>query len=170
MTRQAFLWVVCCAIGGAAPAAEPVELRVRVAAIFDDVQAAVARGDIERAVSHFDPEVLVFHPGQHVVRGRDVLRRELRTALATHAIAMEEEVIDVQPIGEQVLAIGHYWHRLTPRAGGAATLVTGRFLVVFRPDSSGRLRIWRDMDHAAPPDVATRTPASVAIGRSAVSP
>jgi uncharacterized protein (TIGR02246 family) len=134
----------------AAPAtAEEVDVAAvteAVTAIWDEYEASLSAGDVDRWVELWSEEGIQLPPGEPPVVGKEAIRARNKAALTdlfdiTMSITNEE----VQVGGEWAVARGVYTATLTPKAGGDDVLVDGKYMTLLQRQADGTWKIYRDI-------------------------
>jgi uncharacterized protein (TIGR02246 family) len=134
----------------AAPAtAEEVDVEAvteTVTAIWDEYEASLSAGDVDRWVDLWTEEGIQLPPGEPPVVGKEAIRARNKAALTdlfdiSMSITNEEVVVG----GEWSVARGVYTATLTPKAGGDNVLVDGKYMTLLRLQPDGSWKIYRDI-------------------------
>lgn len=134
----------------AAPApAEEVDVEAvteAVIAIWDEYEASLSAGDVDRWVDLWSEEGIQLPPGEPPVVGKEAIRARNKAALTdlfdiTMSITNEE----VQVGADWAVARGVYTATLTPKAGGDDVLVDGKYMTLLQRQEDGSWKIYRDI-------------------------
>jgi ketosteroid isomerase-like protein len=110
--------------------------------------AALCERDPEAAASFFHRDATIVAAGVPVVRGAEAVRGYCADIIAAGVSSpvMRTDLVNELGGGE-VTEVGHY--EMTIEAPGAEPLADhGKYVVVYRRDEQGRLRIWLDTFHS----------------------
>jgi ketosteroid isomerase-like protein len=109
---------------------------------------ALTRRDADAAASYFHPEATVLAPGVPLVHGPGAVRDYCAGIIAAGVSSPVMASDEVSQIGEgAVTEIGHY--EMDVRPPEAQPFADhGKYLIVYRRDQTGRLRIWLDTFHS----------------------
>ena len=114
-------------------------------AIAEFVEAYNA-GDAERVASYYADDLVKLRAGAPAEAKVDTVRR-VKDVLARFQGHLEVHNDEITVSGDMAVTRGRLRITLTPRAGGAAQTIEGRYLEVWRKDA-GRWRVIRTMDNA----------------------
>lgn len=117
-----------------------------VTAIWDEYEASLSAGDVDRWVELWSEEGIQLPPGEPPVVGKEAIRARNKAALTdlfdiTMSITNEE----VQVGGDWAVARGVYTATLTPKAGGDDVLVDGKYMTLLQRQADGSWKIYRDI-------------------------
>jgi uncharacterized protein (TIGR02246 family) len=113
-------------------------------------QAAATR-DLERIVSYWTDDAVIYTPGEAAVAGKEAIRKYVGASLALPGFA-----ISWTPTGAEVSKSGDLGYTIgtnaitLPVARGGRTTVEGRYVTVWRKEQDGRWRCVIDTWNPAP--------------------
>jgi ketosteroid isomerase-like protein len=130
----------------------------RIEATFD---SCARTGALDVFISHVDDDVVALMPDQPAMVGKAAVRESYRDLYATFAFDMRHVPIDVYAIGDLVVSRGNASGALTPKAGGPPMPFNNKYLMLFRRQADGSLKVWRvaantNAPPAMPPAAAPR--------------
>lgn len=117
--------------------------------------AAIEKGDSVTAASFYDPEAMNMPQGMPASTGRADIQKMFGGFLSTMKVSgMKLEIQDVVADGSLAAETGRYTWTLTPATGKPMT-ESGKYVVVWRKQSDGSWKLYRDIFNtdapAAPP-------------------
>jgi len=116
------------------------EIVSQLAAEFD---RCAREGDLETFVSYSTDDVVWMPPGEPVVVGKQAVREWYANFYGTFDIDMMHEVLETHTFGDVVIARGNATETLTPKGGGSPMSLGAKYLLIFRRQSDGSLKVWR---------------------------
>lgn len=116
---------------------------------------ALALGDAERYLSLHEPQAYKMPPGAEmytIASARDHQQAEFDGMQAAYNVDMRLEPMQIEVDDNLAYAMGTYTIDMKPKGDAPPALVDGKFLTVFRRQSDGSWKIWRDcFNNNAPP-------------------
>lgn len=141
-----------------APASEEADeaaVTEAVTAIWDEYEASLSAGDIDRWVDLWTEEGIQLPPGEPPVLGKEAIRERNKAALTDlFDISMSITNEEVEVGGEWAVARGVYTATLTPKAGGDNVLVDGKYMTLLQRQADGTWKIFRDIFNSNVPPAA----------------
>ncbi len=141
-----------------APAAEDVNVEAvteAVTAIWNEYEASLSAGDVDRWVDLWTAEGIQLPPGEPPVIGKEAIRARNKAALTDlFDIAMSINNEEVVVGSEWAVARGVYSATLTPKAGGDDVLVDGKYMTLLQRQADGSWKIFRDIFNSNVPPAA----------------
>jgi uncharacterized protein (TIGR02246 family) len=133
-------------IGGCATvtSVDPREFQSTVEKIYTTYSASVASGDQDLWLSNWDVDGIQMRPDSQPLVGKKAIEERVRRVWPTVAMTMSIKIEETVASGEWGYARGTYAQTMTPRAGGATANVDGKYLTVFRRQTDGTWKIYRD--------------------------
>jgi uncharacterized protein (TIGR02246 family) len=168
MRRRCFLLplVVIFAAGCAAKEPEqapprtvdPVALKDSIQAREREWSAAFLAGNSAAVAALYTADAASIQPSGDWSRGRDGIAKQTQTQLDTVAVTSREDITEeVIPAGDYVIEIGHYsFQGTSKKAAKAARSGAGRYMAVWKRDTDGAWRIYRDIGNDAPAQAPTQ--------------
>jgi ketosteroid isomerase-like protein len=134
------LSVVCFSDALAGDSADIMTIRK----IWDQYAYAVGTGDVDLWISLWDKNGVQMPPNQPALKGTDniVVRRRKGAEAFNAQMEIRSEEIVVE--GDMAFSRGTYTATLTPKAGGKAVTVDGKFLTILMRQADGSWKIYRD--------------------------
>jgi uncharacterized protein (TIGR02246 family) len=142
------LFVVGCAHTAPLPAPDA---RPAVDAIFAKYSASLGAGDADAWSTLWTDDGVQLAPDAPPVVGKAAIREKLRDLLAHFRFDMRIRTEEVHTAGDWAFARGMYAATLTPKAGGAAIPIDGKFLTILLRQADGSWRIYRDIFNSNTP-------------------
>jgi ketosteroid isomerase-like protein len=129
----------------------------QIVATFD---SCARTGALDVFVSHVDDDVVALMPDQPALVGKAAVRESYRNLYGTFNFDMHHAPIDVHSVGDLVIVRGGASGTLTAKAGGPPMPFDNKFLMIFRRQADGSLKVWRVAANtnapAAPPPATKR--------------
>lgn len=111
--------------------------------IYDNYAAAAVAGDADRWIALWDEAGVQLPPNEPIVVGRDAIEARARDNIGPGQVSeFNIQIHDVHTDGNLAVARGVYTVTMTEAAGGGQ--VDGKYLTVFRKQSDGSWKIFRD--------------------------
>lgn len=114
------------------------------------VQQAVATfdscartGALDVLMGYVADDIVMLFSDQPAVVGKEATREFYRTFYGTFNIEMRHAPIETHTIGDLVISRGDAGGSLTPKAGGQPMPFNNKYLMLFRRQADGSLRVWR---------------------------
>ena len=105
---------------------------------------ATAAGDLPQVLSLMAEDVVFLLPGQPPMRGRDAFAAGFRAALQHVHIEGISDIQEIRVSGDQAFCWNHLSLTITPLQGGSPKRREGFTFSVFRKETDGRWRLFRD--------------------------
>ena len=117
-----------------------------IEAVWDEYEASLSAGDVDRWVELWTDEGIQLPPGEPAVVGKEAIRERNKAAL-TDLFDIEMSITneEVQVGGEWAVARGVYSASLTPKAGGDSIPIDGKFMTILQRQPDGTWKIHRDI-------------------------
>ena len=112
----------------------------RIVATFDSCAAA---GALDVFMGYVDDSVVSLMPDQPATVGKEAVREFYRNFYGTFNIEMRHAPVETYAIGDLVVSRGDASGTLTPKAGGSPTSFNNKYLMLFRRQADGSLKVWR---------------------------
>lgn len=140
-----FAFVLLCSTC-ARPSVSPApDARMAADAIFSKYAAFLAAGDADGWSALWMEDGVQMPPDAPPNVGRSQIREKLRALLAQFRFDMHIQTQEVRSTADWAFARGLYQATLTPKAGGPAIPVDGKFLTILARQPDGSWRIYRDI-------------------------
>jgi ketosteroid isomerase-like protein len=135
-----------------APATDVAAVRQAIEAGNAGLIAAMEKGDSVSAASFYDPEAMIMPHGMPASTGHGEIPKFFGEFLSTMKVSgMKLEVQNVVADGILAVETGRYVWTLAPATGKAMT-ESGKYVVVWRKQSDGSWKLYRDIFNTdAPP-------------------
>jgi uncharacterized protein (TIGR02246 family) len=105
---------------------------------------ATAAGDVDTVLTLMADDAIFLVAGRPPMRGRSVFERGLRNLLSRNRINSMGEIQEIVVSGDLAYCWSVLAVRVTPLAGGAATVRSGNALSILRKQSDGSWVVVRD--------------------------
>ena len=136
---------------GLASAAD-VAAVARTVAIFD---SCARTGALDVFMGYVAEDAVALFPDMPAIVGKEALRAFYGSYYSGFKIDGHHAPIETQTIGDLVINRGEVHGTVTPKAGGQPMPIDNKYLMIFRRQGDGSLRIWRAAANqnapAAPP-------------------
>ena len=136
-------------IAGCAQAPAPVDTRKADEAAIRAAgnalaQAAIAK-DLDKCMSFYVDDPVLFIPGSPAVVGKDAVRKTFQAFLGVQSLKLETSdlIIDVAASGDIAMERGSYANTITD-AKGKVTTETGKLVLVWKRQADGSWKIAAD--------------------------
>jgi uncharacterized protein (TIGR02246 family) len=114
--------------------------------------AALTAGDMERWIAFWTDDGIQMPPGAPRNVGKEQIRRAIQPLLDQYDYGMTIRPDEVQVLGERAYSHGLYAFAMTPKKGGDAAEVSGKFLTILEKQIDGFWKIAIDcFNYNAPP-------------------
>lgn len=121
----------------------------RTVASFD---SCARTGALDVFMGYSADEVVSLMPDQPAVVGKEAVREFYRNFYGTFNVDMRHAPIETYAIGDLVVSRGDASGTLTPKAGGPPMPFNNKYLMIFRRQGDGSLKVWRVATNSnAPP-------------------
>ncbi len=123
--------------------------------LYDQYCLASNEDDIDHFMSLWDDDAIRMSPDLPAFVGKEMVRSYFETLFekSTGIIAIYGET-EVQVAGDMAFSRGTYTVSLSPKAGGPATHIDGKWLDILKRQTDGSWKIYRDcVNFNAPPKV-----------------
>ena len=124
---------------------------VSVSNMVAEFDRCAREGDLEAFLSHVMDDVVWMPPGEPAVVGKQAVREWYANFYGTFDIELTHDVLDTHTFGDAVIARGNAAQTLTPKAGGSPMSLSAKFILVFRRQPEGPLKVWRAIANANTP-------------------
>lgn len=114
--------------------------RTEVQTINEEFGKAVANNDVRELLDFYDDNARVLPPNSPLLQGKPAIGDFFRGLLEAGVTSLELDSIEVLEAGDILIDVGRYRLRVET-AGAGVTDDVGKYVVVFRRQSDGRLRM-----------------------------
>jgi ketosteroid isomerase-like protein len=96
-------------------------------------------------VDRFSEDFLLISNGTPTITGRAAFRTHIETLWQTHSTVFTDLVDEnIVEVGDLLVVSGRFDLSVAEKSDGEATTTNGRYLAIFRKDSSGQYELWRE--------------------------
>ena len=130
----------------AAPATDAEAVAEAINAVWREYEASILAGDPERWIQLWADNGVQLPPGAPPVVGKEAIFPRISNDLETFEyseFAITNE--DVEVNGDLAFARGNYVVTFAPKSGGEAMSLDGKYMTIFRQQSDGSWKIYRDI-------------------------
>ncbi len=134
-------------LAGCAPQ-ERVDVEAVTAAvntIWGQYSSSLNSGDLDAWLSLWTEDGVAMPPGEPSVIGKDRIRERNKAVLDRFTFSMGITNEEVGVAGDWAFARGTYKATLTPKAGGEAIVVDGKYMSILQRQADGSWKIHRDI-------------------------
>jgi uncharacterized protein (TIGR02246 family) len=110
---------------------------------YKAVEQAFHKGDADSISRMYTEDAELFMPGAPVLEGRDAIHQAWEKIVGTGGNTLRTVVREVQESGELAFDTGQF----TATAPNGSVLNTGKWIVIWKRQSSGEWKIHRDFMH-----------------------
>ncbi len=145
------LTMVCAPAEAPAPPAPDLEaLRSEVATTEQAWSAAYLAGDAAGVAAIYAEDGASITPRGEWERGRDAIARGMQATFDSLTISARSDVpLEVFVAGDYLVEVGEYSQTATEKKAGKDASRSGRYLVIWKRDANGALKIYRDIGNQA---------------------
>jgi uncharacterized protein (TIGR02246 family) len=136
---------VACVPRAGRESVEAPGLRAVAEAIHAQYTASLRAGDADAWAALWTEDGIQMPPDAPAVSGRAQIRETVRGLLAEFRVEMQIQTAEVRGAGDWGFARGTYTATLTPKRGGAAIPVEGKFMTILAHQADGSWKIYRDI-------------------------
>lgn len=129
------------------PALADPQSELEVRKMIDGLRAASLNQDADAMVEFFHPDLVMAHPGQALIRGRDTIEPAMRATVERYSKDLTIEVVDIETYGDRGHLMVQSWHDITDTVTKNRTFTPIRAFILVRRNDEGRWQIYRDFDH-----------------------
>jgi uncharacterized protein (TIGR02246 family) len=151
LTRPVLAAAVVLAFGssGFAQPAKDGAVRAAIEKQNAAFSAALARGDAAGLAAAYDEDAIVFPPDAEMVRGRTAIEALMKGLLAGGVKSLDLSVVDVRSSGGLAVETGTGVLKVQA-AGGAEQSQSIKYVVVWKQQTDGSWKLYRDIWNGAP--------------------
>jgi uncharacterized protein (TIGR02246 family) len=113
--------------------------------MWKEFAASLEAGDVDRWLAMWTDDGIQMPPDEPAAVGKDRIRTRMAAALNKFKVDMEIKNEELQHAGDLAYARGTYKATLTPKTGGAAMPIDGKFMTILSRQADGSWKIHRDM-------------------------
>lgn len=131
-----------------------------VTQIVTSLDSCARTGALDVLMGYVAEDVVSLMPDQPATVGKDAVREFYRNFYGTFNIEMRHVPIEAHAVGDLVVSRGDASGTLTPKAGGPPIPFNNKYLMLFRRQADGSLKVWRVAANTnAPPAPPPAAPA-----------
>ena len=123
--------------------AEPVTAAVN--AVWTRYSSSLNAGDLDSWLSLWTDDGVQLPPGELPVVGKDQLRARNKGVLDKFTVNLSIATDEVGVAGDWAFARGMYTATLTPKEGGPAIPINGKYITILKRQADGSWKIHRDI-------------------------
>jgi uncharacterized protein (TIGR02246 family) len=134
-----------------APTVDAAAMRDTIAAREREWSASFVAGDAAAIANLYSEHGATIEPAGEWRRGREAIAAGMKTQLDTLNVTTREDLPEeVIVAGDYVVEFGRYSYAATTKMGNKPVSGAGRYVVLWRKDTDGQWRIYRDLGNEAP--------------------
>lgn len=122
--------------------------------MWKEFAASLEAGDLDRWLALWTDDGIQMPPDEPAAVGKDRIRIRMAAALDKFKVDMEIKNEELQHAGDWAYARGTYKATLTPKQGGAAIPIDGKFMTILTRQGDGSWKIHRDIFNSNVPPAA----------------
>ncbi|MDH5450096.1 MAG: SgcJ/EcaC family oxidoreductase [Candidatus Bathyarchaeota archaeon] len=120
--------------------------------IWNQYTSACGTGDLDRWISLWTDNGIQMPPDTPARIGKEEIREKMKPLFDQFIIKIPITSKEIRVAGDLAFSRGTYTLSTTPKAGGEATRVTGKYLTILERQADGSWKIARDcFNYNAPP-------------------
>jgi uncharacterized protein (TIGR02246 family) len=113
--------------------------------LLKEFSASLSAGDAERWLALWAEDGVQLPPDEPPVEGKMAIAAKMRGLLNRFKFDMTIQNIETHSAGDWGFVRGKYQATLTPKQGGAAIPIDGKYLTILNRRSDGSWKIYRDI-------------------------
>ena len=114
-----------------------------VAKIVASFDSCARTGALDVFMGHSTEDNVVLFSDQPAIVGTAAIREFYKNFYGTFDIDMRHEPLETFAVGDLVISRGNASGSITPKAGGAPMQFSNKYLMLFRRQADGSLKLWR---------------------------
>ena len=118
---------------------------------FEQAVAAANARDVEGVLSVYADDAMSMSPNEPPTNGKAAIRASFQPTFAENTIQITARPDEVVVAGDLAVMRTSYEETVTPRGEGEPVELRGDWLIVWRKQSDGSWKFWRDMYSIVPP-------------------
>jgi uncharacterized protein (TIGR02246 family) len=156
----------------AAPAPDPAADRAAIEQLAGQFQTAFNAGDAAAVAATYAEGAVLMPPDQATVEGTAAIQAYFQGFFDANTATIELASNEIEVSGDWAYDRGTYTMTTTPKAGGDAATIYGKYLVLLARQADGTWKVSRDIDNhsPAPMPTAESTAAPAAESTAAAPP
>lgn len=123
---------------------QPVDFKSAIQKVIADFEAASKQRDAAKIASCYTEDATLLPPGSPAVKGRSHIQAFWQSLLEAGASDAKLRTVSVESSGELAYEVGAY-DAILPSAGGGTEKSSGKYLVVWRRQQDGSIKMVADM-------------------------
>ncbi|MCO5214062.1 MAG: DUF4440 domain-containing protein [Caldilinea sp.] len=121
------------------------EVTAAVNAIWDEYEASLLAGDVDRWIAQWMDDGVQMPPGTALREGKETIAQAVGASMDVFTYDMEINNLEVMLSGDMAVARGLYSATLTPKAGGDDVYIDGKYMSVLMLQPDGSWKLYRDI-------------------------
>ena len=118
---------------------------------LDQAVAAFHAGDLEALLVHYADDAVTIAPNEPPIIGKVALRSAWQLPFAENTFQLTASPDEVVVAGDLAVMRLSWEETVTPKGGGEPTVMRGHWLIIWRKQSDGSWKDWREMLTVVPP-------------------
>ncbi len=116
-------------------------------AAFDEWNAALDSGDLERLVATCDPEVIVCNENRPTLIGTQAFRDKYAPRIEAFTFKSDGEINEIKLFGDFAVMVTHFDVKMTNKETGEQRGGGGRLVIGYRRNENGDWKMALDVDN-----------------------
>ena len=132
---------------------DQAQARTAIEGIWTEYASSLNAGDADRWLALWDEDGVQLPPDAPPVEGKAEISSKIRGILNQFAFEMEIQNKEMRTAGDWAYARGTYQAKLTPKGGGPAIPIDGKFMTILKKQNNGVWKLYRDIFNSNVPPV-----------------
>ncbi|MDP6665915.1 MAG: SgcJ/EcaC family oxidoreductase [Dehalococcoidia bacterium] len=107
--------------------------------------AATNASDVREFEDLYTEDGILMLPDRPAVEGREAIGHYLREFFKSISARMAMEIVEIEVHGSVAYCRGVFAYAISPKYGGEAVKMRGKFINLFKKDEIGQWTIWRNI-------------------------
>jgi uncharacterized protein (TIGR02246 family) len=151
--RRVFAGLMLLVIGVLVPLqADAKDAAAQIDEVWNQYSSGLRSGNIDLWISLWADDGIQMPPGSPPVIGKEAIRAKMKSILDGFAFDITITNQEVGVVGDWAFARGVYKATLTPKAGGTANLIDGKYMTILHRKGDASWKIYRDIYNSNGPE------------------
>jgi len=125
-----------------------------ITTVFEQAIAAANAGDVEGVLAVYADDAVSLPPNEPPASGEAAIRAKFQPTFAENTVRIATSQDEVVVAGDLAVMRISFEETVTPKGEGEPIELGGHWLIVWRKQSDGSWKFWRDMWSVVPPPPA----------------
>jgi len=121
-----------------------------ITTVFEQAIAAANAGDVEGVLAVYASDAVSLPPNEPLVSGEAAIRAKFQPTFAENTVRIATSQDEVVVAGDLAVMRISFEETVTPKGEGEPIELGGHWLIVWRKQSDGSWKFWRDMWSVVP--------------------